>query len=399
MPSTQTVAASGPAVVVGLTLLAVSVGHAAEPPAPDWGRIGQDDAGTGRFTFAVTAWPEQGRLAVPAGFPQIVRATAAAAGGPRDLLVEWTAAPAAVAVLAPPGFRPAVVKVETGAETGQFADGRIVLTARSAVVEGATAKIQSQPGNHRVESGSSPDDSVSWTWRPTRWGAYDVLLTHATAAPAGAGIEVAVGETMLAGRLESTGSQDRYATLRLGRVHVPATGPLAVRVRWPNPAGNAALHVRAVTLAPACEGAPPRQDADGSVLLHGRDATILGTTLRWEPADSKQTLGFWTRPTDAAEWTFVIDKPGTFDVEVLQGCGTGQEGSEMRIDVDPGGPKATAMAFTVDDTGGFQAFRPRTAGRVTLESAGDHLLRVQPRRIAKGAACDIRQIRLLPVDR
>jgi hypothetical protein len=32
------------------------------------------------------------------------------------------------------------------------------------------------------------------------------------------------------------------------------------------------------------------QADDGSVTLHGRDATVRGTNLRWEPAEKKQTL-------------------------------------------------------------------------------------------------------------
>ena len=56
----------------------------------------------------------------------------------------------------------------------------------------------------------------------------------------------------------------------------------------------------------------------------------------------------------------------------------------------------TKLDFTVEDTGGFQAFRPRLIGRVSLP-AGEHTLRITPERIAKAAACDIRQVRLLPV--
>lgn len=82
---------------------------------------------------------------------------------------------------------------------------------------------------------------------------------------------------------------------------------------------------------------------------------------------------------------------------MLQGCGRGQGGSEVAIVVDPSQAEAPqSLAFVVEDTGGFQEFRPRTIGRVTL-GEGEHLLRVQPQRIAKVAACDIRQIRLLPV--
>jgi glycerophosphoryl diester phosphodiesterase len=142
---------------------------------------------------------------------------------------------------------------------------------------------------------------------------------------------------------------------------------------------------------------PLVQAADGTIMLHGRDATVLGTALRYEPAEAKQTLGFWTRTTDAALWNFTVTQPGTFDVEVLQGCGKGQGGSEMSVvfDATPSLP-GTPLAFTVEDTGGFQQFRPRVIGRVEL-AAGEHTLRITAARIAKAAACDIRQVRLVPV--
>jgi len=89
-----------------------------------------------------------------------------------------------------------------------------------------------------------------------------------------------------------------------------------------------------------------------------------------------------------------VTEPGEFDVEVLQGCGKGQGGSPMSVVFNPGAAESR-LGFTVEDTGGFQQFRPRVIGRVTL-AAGDHLLRIQPERIAKAAACDIRQVRLIP---
>jgi hypothetical protein len=272
-----------------------------------------------------------------------------------------------------------------------------VLSARTATVDGTTAKLESDPGNQRIGFWTNPADTVSWTWKPTRWGVYDARLTYSTAASSGSEIEIAVGDTPLKCRLESTGDWYRYASLPLGRVVIPTTAEFTIRVRCTKLVGDAVMNLKAITLTPACEGAPPQQAADGTVTLHGRDATVRGTTLRWEPAEKKQTLGFWTRPSDAAEWTFTLDAPGTFDVEVLQGCGTGQGGSDMAIDVDRGLPQASTLAFTVEDTGGFQAFKPRTVGRVTINATGEHVLRVQPKKIAKTAACDIRQIRLMPV--
>ena len=389
MPSSRT-----PRLLAATMILALSrVAHSEPPAAPAWGRIDDTAAGLGRYVFTVDRWPADGRLAVPTGFQQIVRAAADAG----DLIVDYNTDATAVAVLAPAAGAPVTVQVETAEETRQFDDGRIVLTARSAVVDGAHAKLESHPGNHRIGFWSNPADTVSWTWKPTRWGAYDVRLTYSTASPSGSEIEVTVGETALACRLESTGSWYRYATLPLGRVAITTTGDLVVRVRCPKLVGGAVMNLKAVTLTPACEGTPPRQSPDGSVTLHGRDATVRGTMLRWEPAEKKQTLGFWTRATDAAEWTFSIDTTGTFDVEVLQGCGTGQGGSDMAIDVDPGQSQAARLAFVVEDTGGFQAFKPRIIGRVTLGAAGEHVLRIQPKKIAKAAACDIRQVRLVPV--
>lgn len=385
------------ALVASCLALSADVCLRADPGQPAWGRIDGVAAHPGQFNFTVTAWPEGGRLAVPPGFAQIVRATAAGTGGPGDLFIEYDADATAVAVLAPDGMRPADVRVETAEETGQFDDGRIVLTARDATVEGTKARLESHPGNHRIGFWTDPADSVSWTWRPTRWGAYEARLAYSNASPSGTEIEVAIGDTTLPARLESTGSWYRYKTLPLGRVMIPAPGPLSVRVRCAKPVGGAVMNLKAVLLTPTCEGTPPVQDEDGSILLHARDATILGTTLRWEPAEKKQTLGFWTRQSDAAEWTFSVSNPGSFDVEVLQGCGTGQGGSDVGIAVDGGRPAATALAFIVEDTGGFQAFKPRIVGRVAIAEPGNHVLRVQPLKIAHKAACDIRQIRLVPV--
>lgn len=157
--------------------------------------------------------------------------------------------------------------------------------------------------------------------------------------------------------------------------------------------------VAQATAEPA--SAPPAvlvaQAVDGTILLSGSVAEIHGTRLRWEPHEKKRTLGFWTKAEDFAAWTFSVHTPGSYDIEVLQGCGAGQGGSEMVVTLDPHIDTAQTARFIVEDTGGFQEFRSRTVGRFTLAS-GDHVLRIKPERIAKQAACDIRQIRLVPAE-
>lgn len=391
--------------VLGMILSAAERALAADPAAAApaaWGTIEAATTGLGRYDMLVTQRPADGRLLLPAGFPQVVRATLPGRT-PQDLRIDISPDAQSIAILLPPDQPtnpppggPLRVAVETAEETRQFDDGRIVLTARDARVLGARAKLESHPGNHRIGFWSNPADAVTWSRKLTRWGAYDVRLTYSTAAADGTEIDVTIGEARLTGRLTSTGSWYRYATVPLGRVALPTAGDCLVTVRCTKLVGGAVMNLKAVTLEPTCEGTPPTQAADGSILLHGRDATVLGTTLRYEPAEKKQTLGFWTRSSDAAAWTFTVHTPGDFLVEVLQGCGTGQGGSEMAIDVDRGTSGAATLSFVVEDTGGFQAFRARDVGHVRIAEAGTHRLRVGPRTIAKGAACDIRQIRLVP---
>ena len=57
-----------------------------------------------------------------------------------------------------------------------------------------------------------------------------------------------------------------------------------------------------------------------------------------------------------------------------------------------------SLEWQVEETGHFQNFKPRVVGRVVIAAAGTHRLMVQPAMIAKNAACDIRQVRLLPVE-
>jgi hypothetical protein len=266
------------------------------------------------------------------------------------------------------------------------------------------AEIVRQDDDGRIIFAATADRIVgdetnqcSWDYKPTRWGMYEVSLTYANAGPPGSEVEIAFGEAKVTGTLATTGSPDRDATLSLGPMYVADTQPRTLTVRCSRRV-DGSVNLKTVTLSPTCEGKPPMQADGGVVTLHGRDATVQGTALRYEPAEKKQTLGFWTRPTDAAVWSFTLTQASTFDVEVLQGCGPGQGGSVMTVAVNAGQPAALSpLEFTVEATGGFQDFLPRMIGRVGPLPAGQHTLRIMPKQIAKQAACDIRQVRLVPV--
>lgn len=132
-------------------------------------------------------------------------------------------------------------------------------------------------------------------------------------------------------------------------------------------------------------------ESDGSFVLHAKDATVHGKTLRYEPEPEKNCLGFWTNPNDWADWKFEVAEPGEFIIEIWQGCGRGQGGSEVRVET--GGE---SFDFVVEDTGHFQNFKPRQLGTLTLKP-GVHTLAVKPQTKKAAAVMDVRYVKLLPV--
>ncbi len=135
---------------------------------------------------------------------------------------------------------------------------------------------------------------------------------------------------------------------------------------------------------------PPAKD--GTITLHARTATVHGVMLRFEPLPHKNTLGFWVRQDDWAEFEFTTTGAGTFTVEVLQGCGKGSGGSEVELAVG-----TQKLTFTVKDTGGFQAFEAREVGTLKVDSIGRHTLTVKAKTKPGAAVMDLRQIVLKPV--
>ena len=45
----------------------------------------------------------------------------------------------------------------------------------------------------------------------------------------------------------------------------------------------------------------------------------------------KNTIGFWTKQEDWVSWQIEIKQPGEYTAMVLQGCGKGSGGSEVRF--------------------------------------------------------------------
>lgn len=132
---------------------------------------------------------------------------------------------------------------------------------------------------------------------------------------------------------------------------------------------------------------PNPQGKNGDIPLLAKYATVHGTMVRYEPLPHKNTIGFWVRAEDSVSWDFEVSKPGKFTVVPLQGCGTGQGGSEVQFSVGE-----QKLKMTVEDTGGFQNFKAREIGTITIDKPGRYTLTVQPLTKAKNAVMDLRQV-------
>lgn len=134
--------------------------------------------------------------------------------------------------------------------------------------------------------------------------------------------------------------------------------------------------------------------ANGTVTLAAHDAVIPSPKLlRYEPQPHKNTVGYWANLADTCHWTFYAERPGKFDLHILQGCGEGHGGSQVGIHVGD-----QTVKFVVEDTGHFQNFKDRKLGQIELPVAGVCNLQIKPITKPKGAVMDVRQIRLLPVN-
>lgn len=392
-------------IILGLIAVSGQVG-AADPepgteagrvfPAQAWGTITQPAHSRGLIQLEVKAWPAGSRIELPTPFPNITAARLV--NGREKIALRWLFNPDATRVTLevparPPARLPLVIQLETADKTTQHPDGRIVFSALDATVQGTQARLETNPGNHRIGFWTDPSDSVTWNYKPSRWGMYDVELTYSGDGGEGTQIEVTVGGQKRSAARESTGSWYRYGVMPLGRVYLASSDPLVVRAGCLSMKGGAALNLKAVTLRPAPEGNPITQSPSGEVVLAARDAITHSILMRYEPATNKNCLGFWANPADWAEWEFSVTKPGTYEVEVWQGCGKGQGGSEVAVEVDD-----ARLSMTVLETGHFQIFIPRRVGQVVLASAGSHTLAIRPVRKRAGAVMDVRQVRLVPVD-
>ena len=278
-----------------------------------------------------------------------------------------------------------LIEVETADSSKQLGDGRIILSSLDAKIKGDTAKLEKNPSNYRIGFWSNVSDSIFWNYKATRWGMYDVELTYSLESKKSK-IHIQIGDKSINSEIQATNSWYKYNTVRLGKIYLPKSGQYLIAVKGVEKGGAAVMNFKSLVLIPTSEGKEIIQSGR-NISLHSRDSKVNGVTLRYEPAQKKQCLGYWSNPSDWASWDFIVKEPGDYTVTVRQGCGRGHGGS--KVSVVSGTQK---LIFNAEDTGGFQNWKNIDIGSIKLKEPGLNILEVRPLDKKSVAVMDIQEI-------
>ncbi len=224
-----------------------------------------------------------------------------------------------------------------------------------------------------------------WKYNASRPGKYWLELVYSLAHGKSTALPN-VSSYRISTKLNATGSENHFRNINLGKIYFTKSGTQKIELKFKGQKPK----VRAVILRPAPEGEKIEQNLDRSILLHSRDTTIHGTKVQYENKPHKNTVGFWVNTSDQVYWDFTVANGGEFYIEINQGCGSNQGGSQVALTVND-----QKIEFIVMDTGHFQNFIPRKVGKVNL-NRGEHRFWIKPIKKAHGAIMDVRHIKLIP---
>ena len=278
-----------------------------------------------------------------------------------------------------------LIEVETADNSKQLGDGRIIFSSIDAKIKGNTAKLEKNPSNYRIGFWSNLSDSIFWNYKAARWGINDVELTYSLESKKSK-IHIQIGDKSINSEIQATNSWYKYNTVKLGKIYLPKSGQYLIAVKGVEKENAAVMNFKSLVLVPTSEGKEIIQSGR-NILLHSRDSKVNGVTLRYEPAQKKQCLGYWSNPSDWASWDFIVKEPGDYTVTVRQGCGRGHGGS--KVSIISGTQK---LIFNAEDTGGFQNWKNIDIGSIKLKEPGLNILEVRPLDKKSVAVMDIQEI-------
>jgi alpha-L-fucosidase len=140
--------------------------------------------------------------------------------------------------------------------------------------------------------------------------------------------------------------------------------------------------------APDIEATSILQNSDGTVTLPASEAALHGVTLKYEVGGGDDNIGYWTDPSDWADWEFKLNKGGKFAV-TAETAALGSGSFEVSI-------AGQTLRGEAPATGSYFKYTQIKLGTIELSTPGRITLAVHP--IKDGwQPVNLRAIRLEPV--
>jgi len=136
----------------------------------------------------------------------------------------------------------------------QAKDGTVILKASNATVHGDTARYESGGGKDNIGFWTDPQDYVTWDFKVTTTGRFNVEITFAC-SPGSGGSEysVSVAEQELIGTVRETGSWTEFVSEKLGTVKISKAGVYTLTVKPKTMPRGAVMNLKSITLVPIKE--------------------------------------------------------------------------------------------------------------------------------------------------
>jgi alpha-L-fucosidase len=163
-----------------------------------------------------------------------------------------------------------------------------------------------------------------------------------------------------------------------------------LEISLPLPAPDALSSTVVVRLqgAPEIDSATIRQAADGTVTLPASEANLHGGTLKYEVGNGDDNIGYWTDPSDWADWEFKLNKTGKFTV-TAEIAALASASFEISV-------AGQTLRAEFPNTASYIKFVPIKLGTIDLATPGRVVLAVHP--VKDGwQPVNLRAVRLEPV--
>ncbi|MGE3108862.1 MAG: alpha-L-fucosidase [Phycisphaerales bacterium] len=216
------------------------------------------------------------------------------------------------------------------------------------------------------------------TWRPGR------LYLHVFDWPKGGGLLVPGLKSDVRGAwILGDPHQRNHRITRVGDdvvINVPKTAP-------PGPCTVVALDIAGEL---SVIEQPIRQNGLGDIVLPAVDATVAGSTARYEGTSDKRCIGFWTDPRDVVRWDAVVNQPAFFEIHIEYACPKESAGGEFELAVGE-----NRFVVKVDPpTASWSEFRTMRLPGISIGKPGPIKVVVTPRSKPGLALMNLREVRL-----